>query len=209
MRYALIFLLVLICAGCRTMKPTSEGPSPKSLHVTGQPVLRPFAKAEYFFLVEPFVVRVGVGNDSLVVPEGFVTDFASIPPRVRGFLPKLGPHLFPAIVHDYLYWEQTCTRQESDRIFAKMMEEMGTSWVTRKALSWGLFLFGGRGWAENIQNRRSGLNRVVPPGARPIEPYETWPEYRDSSPSGAEITPAAPVISPGFCSYPGTRATAK
>lgn len=196
-----LVLLILTCSACRTMSPSAPGPSPKSLQVSEQPALRPFARAEHFMLVEPLVVRVGGGADSILIPAGFVSDFASIPSQVQGFISKLGPHLCPAIVHDYLYWEQACTRAEADAIFSKMMAELGTSWVTRKALYWGVALFGGRGWDKNVRLREAGLPRIVPPGARAVGPYETWIEYRNHLKSlNGRLTPPV-VMSPRFCSY--------
>ncbi|MBX9706865.1 MAG: DUF1353 domain-containing protein [Caulobacteraceae bacterium] len=56
-------------------------------------------------LLEPLEYRVG-GEDSgqiIVVPAGFVTDFASVPFGVRNLFPALGPWGRPAIIHDFLY----------------------------------------------------------------------------------------------------------
>jgi hypothetical protein len=43
---------------------------------------------------------------SVTVPVGFVTDFASIPRVFWSLLRPDGVYTYPAIVHDFLYWEQ-------------------------------------------------------------------------------------------------------
>jgi len=202
MRRALLFLLVLTTSACWSTGPKSARPPRPSVQFIQQPSVRPFARASHFVLEEPLVVLVGEGTDSLVVPKGFVTDFASIPRRLRGFISKLGPHLCPAIVHDYLYWQQTCTRADTDGIFLEMMEDMGVPWLTRRFMHWSVRRFGGSAWKENSQNREAGVPRVIPPEARTIEPSETWSRYREYLTTMDGHSTRPPVISSGFCSYP-------
>ena len=110
MRRALLFLPVLTCTACSSTGSKSAGRPRPGVKIKKQPSLRPFSRAGYWVLVEPLVVRVGEGPGSLVVPAGFVTDFASIPGRLQGLVFKLGPHPCPAITHDYPYWKQLYTR---------------------------------------------------------------------------------------------------
>jgi hypothetical protein len=136
-----------------------------------------------------------------VVPAGFVTDFASIPRRIRGIIPKLGPHLCPAIVHDYLYWEKACTRPDADRIFLYMMEEMGVPWATRRFMYHAVRGFGRSGWEKNSRQREEGLARVIPPDVREVAPGETWPQFREYLKTANGHFHPEVTISPGFCSY--------
>ena len=94
---------------------------PKDLEPTETPAIRPIGDAKNWMLAEPLLWRVGDSGESIVVPQGFVTDFASIPPVLQSLIRPLGPHLRPAIVHDYLYWEQTCSRKQADRLFRVAM----------------------------------------------------------------------------------------
>jgi hypothetical protein len=151
-------------------------------------------------LVEPLVVRAGA--DSLVVPAGFVTDFASIPRSAQSFVPKLGPHLCPAIVHDYLYWGQMCTREEADAVFLEMMERLGVPRATRQIMYSAVKRFGEPAWKGNERDRAAGLTRIIPPGAEAIGPFETWKSYREHLRSENQPSEPSPVITPGFCSYP-------
>ncbi len=59
-----------------------------------------------FMLVGDMIYEVKRTGKIIVVPSGFVTDFASVPWYGRWFINVLGKHSIPAIVHDYLYWEQ-------------------------------------------------------------------------------------------------------
>ncbi len=43
------------------------------------------------------------GESVILVPVGFVTDFASVPWGVRNLFPPMGLHARPAIIHDLLY----------------------------------------------------------------------------------------------------------
>ena len=102
-------------------------------------------------------------NTTIRVPEGFVTDFASIPRVLWTVLPPTGKYGKAAVVHDYLYvvggkvpcgWctterakfphlnedESHCpntkiyTKADADRIFLEAMEVLGVNWVQRKLM---------------------------------------------------------------------------
>jgi hypothetical protein len=184
------------------MSPVAPRPSPTSFQLLEQPAVETFADGEHFMLIRPLVVWFGEGADSLVVPAGFVSDLASIPRVAQSLIPKLGPYNRAAIVHDYLYWTQCCSRREADVIFLKMMKDLGVSFFTRKALFFSVANFGRGAWYENARQRGAGLPRVAPPGARRIGPYETWSEYRVYLRSLGEGFSTEPVLSPGFCTCP-------
>lgn len=58
-------------------------------------------------LTAPIDYRARIWNDRpedvILVPAGFVTDFASMPFGVRNLFPALGVYARPAIIHDLLY----------------------------------------------------------------------------------------------------------
>jgi Protein of unknown function (DUF1353) len=43
------------------------------------------------------------GPQTVIVPVGFITDFASIPKVLRNILPATGPYGPAAVLHDYMY----------------------------------------------------------------------------------------------------------
>lgn len=90
-------------------------------------------------------------TDELVqVPEGFVTDLASIPRRFQAWFPVNGLHRLPAIVHDYLYRykPEWCTRELADQIFLEGMIDQGEGRVRRQLMYWAVRVGGRAYWAE-------------------------------------------------------------
>lgn len=99
---------------------------------------------------------------SIPVPRGFVTDLASIPWLAQLFVPKTDAHSNPAIFHDYLYWEQPCSREEADALFLLEMEDAQVGSLRRWFISTGLALGGWMAWDENKEKREQGYIRVIP-----------------------------------------------
>src|SRR5688572_13672704 len=67
---------------------------------------RPFVDGAHWIVRQQMTYRIGNSQDTLTVPVGFVTDFASIPPALQSIIRQNGLYLLPAVVHDYLYWTQ-------------------------------------------------------------------------------------------------------
>jgi len=92
-------------------------------------------------------------TEVITVPDGTVTDFASVPRIVRGLIPKSGQHNQAAVLHDYLYknlkegWKdwpgKKYTRAECDKIFIDAMKVLGVSWIKRQTMYRAVRMFGG------------------------------------------------------------------
>lgn len=90
----------------------------------------------------------------IVVPAGFVTDFASIP-KVVWNLPGFDPYgdaKFPAVVHDYLYSLRGANlpdgtagfnRSACDGVLLAALKSVGEMWNVRWTIYWAVRLFGG------------------------------------------------------------------
>jgi len=117
----------------------------------------------------PGVVRVDV-------PKGFVTDLATIPSYLWAFLQKTGRYGNAAIYHDWLCWEQNCTREEADRTFDRAMLNMGVDAVTRNLIWAGVRVFGGSYWDDNTAEKAAGGKRVLK--VFPDDPAVTWEDWR-------------------------------
>lgn len=141
------------------------------------PSFRPFAdRHRQYVLTEPFKYFPPQSREPIVVPAGFVTDFASIPgPLAVVFGPSV--HDLPALIHDYLYWRQSCTREQADRVFDVALDLVGVSKVKRMAIRVGLRLGGPAAYRENAHERRERLPRIIPPEFMRI-PVTTWDDYR-------------------------------
>ena len=95
---------------------------------------KPFVDGGHWIVRQPLTYRIGVSTEEIAVPVGFVTDFASIPQALQSIIRQNGPYILPAVVHDYLYWDQSCTRQQADQIFLLAMIENKVGAVHRTAI---------------------------------------------------------------------------
>lgn len=113
------------------------------------------------------------------VPAGFVTDFASIPRGAWVLLPRYARYGPAAIVHDYLYWTQPCTRSEADIALREAMREAKVGGLTRETIYRSVQVGGGFAWRANEREQKQGLPRVIPPDRIEKIPSDvTWEEYR-------------------------------
>lgn len=152
------------------------------LGIAQQPIapvdFRPFADGRHWIVRQPLVYRIGVSKDSITVPVGFVTDMASIPAALQSIIRQNGPYLLPAVVHDYLYWKQSCTRAQSDQIFQLAMIENKVPDVHRVAIYQAVRAAGGFAWEDNARERAMRLLRILPGERSQIGAETLWPEYQ-------------------------------
>jgi hypothetical protein len=105
-----------------------------------------------YFLTQPIAWRPNsdqVGKfEPVEVPKGFVTDFATIPRVFWTMLRPDGEYTYAAIVHDYLYWTQTRTRDVSDQIFRHSMEDFKVPGAVATVVHWAVRTAGGSYWDD-------------------------------------------------------------
>lgn len=84
-------------------------------------------------ILQPLIYESDVASQVFIVPEGFVTDFASVPRIPLAFLLTGDSAHEAAVVHDYLYSRDVVPRLLADRVFeeaAKVTGEPGwKSWL--------------------------------------------------------------------------------
>lgn len=69
---------------------------------------------------------VKLDSEHLLIPKGYVTNFASVPRIFYLFIPPHGLTVNPSIVHDYLYEkDNNKTRKQCDDIWKQLMKEAG------------------------------------------------------------------------------------
>jgi hypothetical protein len=112
----------------------------------------------------------------LEVPTGFVTDFASIPRVFWSLLPPDGEYTYPAILHDYLYWIQERTREESDEILKLSMQEFGIRSSIVTAIYNAVRIGGGASWSENERIKKRGEKRILV--QFPDDPRIRWTDWK-------------------------------
>ena len=160
---------------------------------------RPFVDGRHWIVRQPLTYRIGVSNDSITVPPGFVTDLASIPQVLQSIIRQNGLYLLPAVVHDYLYWKQTCTRAQSDQILLLAMIENKVRDFHRIAIYEAVKAAGSFAWDENARERAGRLLRIIPPDRLRIGANTLWPDYRlQLVQQGVVDGPDTPVPA-GFC----------
>lgn len=110
-------------------------------------------------LLEPLVYVTAAG-ETITIPVGFVTDYASIPRIFWNIIPPDGDARFPAILHDYLYslrgWEPCFkNRAQCDGLFLEAMRHVGVNMVERLTVYSAVRCFG---WAfsatPNVAGRK-------------------------------------------------------
>jgi hypothetical protein len=84
-------------------------------------------------LIIPLVYWSDILNDCVVVPIGFMTDFASIPRIGRILITGHGKDRWAAVVHDYLYSIKH-DRKQADDIFLEALEASGVGLIKRRVM---------------------------------------------------------------------------
>ncbi len=79
-------------------------------------------------LLADFSYRIPNTADIIIVPKGFMSDFASIPRGFRWLITGAGKTRKPAIIHDWLYSQGIGTRKRADEVFRTAMKESGMGW---------------------------------------------------------------------------------
>ena len=112
----------------------------------------------------------------IVVPTGFVTDFASVPRPFWALLPTDDEYVTAAVIHDWLYWNQATTREKADQALKDSMIELGVSSLKVTAIYEGVNLFGGSAWSENARLKADGERRVLK--QTPEDLRVRWKEWK-------------------------------
>jgi hypothetical protein len=89
-----------------------------------------------------------IRGNTIMIPAGYQTDFASVPRWLWAFIPPVGRYNAPALVHDYLYDNRIGTRKEADKIFLDMMLQYGVHRWGALCMYWGVRIGGRRWWNE-------------------------------------------------------------
>jgi uncharacterized protein DUF1353 len=132
-----------------------------------------------YFLYSPIEWMPNKGQEqfpSVKAPKGFVTDLASVPRIFWSLLRPDGPYAYAAIIHDYLYWTQTTTKETADTILKFGMEDFKVDSVTVNAIYEAVSLFGGSAWEKNKKLKAMGERRILK--VFPENPTTTWEIYR-------------------------------
>ena len=107
-------------------------------------------------LLRPFRVRLReLGERVIEVPQGFETDFASVPRFFWRIVPPWGRYSPAAVVHDYLYSTGKVSREDADRAFLTLMQRLGVPAWKRSIMYWAVRWFGGPAYSQKESEGRS------------------------------------------------------
>jgi len=170
------------------------------LPIDPEPV-QPFIEGRHFIVMKDLTYQIGDSDTSIVVPRGFVTDFASIPSIFWTVAPPTGRYQWAAVVHDYLYWSQGCTKDVADRTLRLAMFEHHVPALERETIYRAVDLLGKSAWNDDRHERDQGIPHFVPldSGGEPviaIGANETWAQYQTRLPRAPFTSP--PTL-PAYC----------
>lgn len=152
----------------------------KSRRPVGVPNIVAFADWDYYYLNRPISWKAEGKHNSqyrdVNVPRGFVTDLASIPRILWPVLPPTERYTHAAIVHDFLYWEQTVSREVADKIFRISMIELGVSRWKLNIIYLSVKFLGGPAWRKNAELRLQGESRQL--RHFPKQPQISWTSWK-------------------------------
>lgn len=102
----------------------------------------------------------------ITVPKKFLTDLASIPMGLWNLLPKSGRYDRAAVIHDWLYAKNGCTRAEADAILKEAMEALGVGGVKIWMIYSGVRAGGWKSWGkyrerDKNENQLDSVQQVV------------------------------------------------
>lgn len=115
----------------------------------------------YYRVLDSFKFYYGSSEEDgrwVLVPEGFLTDGATIPRLLWWLLPPWDNYSQSAALHDYLVeygvmYDRgeivTCTRKQADHIFREAMKVAGVKAWPRQAMYWAVRLWGKYGKRPN------------------------------------------------------------
>jgi hypothetical protein len=158
--------------GARTLLDLKEDGFVSALAITLVPRVLKEGSRRVAAVAQPFgfVCKIG-GRERLavVVPSGYVTDFASIPRAVHFIISPFGKHAEAAVIHDWLYALGTPkdrkARRIADKAFVKALRLLEVSFLQRQIMYWAVRLggAGGYGLADDFVFRSLEDLAVVDP----------------------------------------------
>ena len=153
---------------------------PTTKAMFGVPVVSPFADWDYYYTRNVISWRPEGKYENkyraVEVPTGFVTDLASIPKIFLSILPRTARYTNAAIIHDYLYWMQTGSKEDADEILKIGMQELKVEPWKVVAIYEAVTMLGKGAWEENGKLKANGEKRFLK--KYPDNPMTTWVEWK-------------------------------
>jgi len=131
--------------------------------MTAGPIRTELLHENLFLLLEPVIVSIG--QIRVIVPDGYVTDFTSIPPVLHWWIrPTDRRGARAAVVHDWIYHTHIYPRCIADAIFQVVLRKDGMPRSKAKALTSAVHAFGKRAYMrgpDKLRERAPGLAKYI------------------------------------------------
>ena len=142
--------------------PAHEDGASVVLERVAPPQFKAFADMDFWYLTSPLEwTWDDPSRAAITVPAGFTTDFASVPSMFWSVVPPTGRYGLAAVVHDWLYWQQSGKRAEADQVFHDAMGQLGVPGLKRFVMTQAVRWFGGSYWHGNTHAKLRGEKRVL------------------------------------------------
>ncbi len=117
-----------------------------------------FLDGRTYRLLQGFSYTTEIGKLGVIlVPSGFITDFASVPRFFWRLFPPTGEYGKAAVIHDYLYrCCPTVPRKDCDDVFLEGMACLGVNVVTRNLMYRAVRVFGGVARRCELDDEKAG-----------------------------------------------------
>jgi hypothetical protein len=173
--------------------------SPPRLDIPAVPLIEPFSDRRNWMLTGYLIHRFGETPHVLIIPAGFVTDLASVPDIAESLLPRAGEYSNAAIMHDYLYWTQFCTREQADNLMSIAMREAGVAVWKEFLIHSAVRLGGQNAWNANRSRKASGFVRTVDSSWGHSPSTTDWITLQTLLREANAAPGAEPPVSPQVC----------
>jgi len=122
-------------------------------------VVTPLPDGKTWVILSDFGYEIGEegSGNTINVPIGTYTDFASIPRTLWAVFPRWGKYGNAAVIHDWMYWDQSRSRKEADDIFLEGMEVLKVPKWKRRAIYSAVRTFGRIAWKSNQRKKAQAL----------------------------------------------------
>ena len=119
-------------------------------------VVTPLTDGKTWIILSDFGYEIGEegSGNSIDVPIGTYTDFASIPRPLWAIFPRWGKYGNAAVIHDWMYWNQSRRRKEADEIFLEGMGVLEVPDWKRYALYYAVRWVGCFAWRANQRRQQ-------------------------------------------------------
>jgi hypothetical protein len=100
--------------------------------------------AKRFHVSKPLIFYSEILGREIIAPEGFETDFASIPWFLQSIIQVNGPHIHAAVIHDLLCEYRDVfgiTQKQADEVLLEAMQCLGVRITQRSAMYLGVRLY--------------------------------------------------------------------